>query len=112
MKRATITAGIAACAFALVVGACGSSSKSTSAGSATTSGGAPAASSSPTTVKIMVGGLDKQIYLPFRLAEQLSFSKQQGLNLQLLDEPAGVDATTNLRVTGCVQFGHLLAGAS
>jgi NitT/TauT family transport system substrate-binding protein len=89
MKRATITAGIAACTLALVLGACGSSSKS-----ATATGGASSASSASTTVKIMVGGLDKQIYLPFRLAEQLGFSKQQGLNLQLLDEPAGVDATT------------------
>jgi NitT/TauT family transport system substrate-binding protein len=84
MKRATIIAGIAASAFALVLGACGSSSKS-----ATTASG-----STPTNVKIMVGGLDKQIYLPFKLAEQLGFSKQQGLNITLLDEPAGVDATT------------------
>jgi NitT/TauT family transport system substrate-binding protein len=88
MKRATVTAGITASAFALIVGACGSSAKPSTAASS------PAAASSPVTVKIMVGGLDKQIYLPFRLAEQLGFSKQQGLNLQLLDEPAGVDATT------------------
>ena len=91
MKRATLTAGIAASALALVLGACGSSSKTTSSGA---SGSGTTAASGPITVKIMVGGLDKQIYLPFRLAEQLGFSKQQGLNLQLLDEPAGVDATT------------------
>jgi NitT/TauT family transport system substrate-binding protein len=83
VKRA-ITTGIAASALALVLGACGSSNKSANS----------SAGSSPTSVKIMVGGLDKQIYLPFRLAEQLGFSKQQGLNIQLLDEPAGVDATT------------------
>jgi NitT/TauT family transport system substrate-binding protein len=91
MKRATVTAGITASALALVLGACGSSSKPAATA---TGGSASTAASSPITVKIMVGGLDKQIYLPFRLAEQLGFSKQQGLNLQLLDEPAGVDATT------------------
>jgi NitT/TauT family transport system substrate-binding protein len=47
-------------------------------------------------VAIMVGGLNKQIYLPFRLAEQLGFYKKQGLTVTLSDEPAGVDATTNM----------------
>ena len=41
-------------------------------------------------VKIMVGGLDKQIYLPAMLAQQLGYYAQQGLNVQLSDEPAGV----------------------
>ncbi len=47
-------------------------------------------------VSIMVGGLNKQIYLPFMLAQQLGYYKQQGLDVTLSDEPAGVDATTNM----------------
>jgi NitT/TauT family transport system substrate-binding protein len=92
VKRASVTAGITASALALVLGACGSSSKKATSSAAGGSG--TTATAAPITVKIMVGGLDKQIYLTFKLAEQLGFSKQQGLNLQLLDEPAGVDATT------------------
>jgi NitT/TauT family transport system substrate-binding protein len=47
-------------------------------------------------VSIMVGGLNKQIYLPFKLAEQLGYYKAEGLDVTLSDEPAGVDATTNM----------------
>ena len=52
--------------------------------------------SSGTKVSIMVGGLNKQIYLPFTLAQRLGYYKEQGLNIALTDEPAGVDATTNM----------------
>jgi NitT/TauT family transport system substrate-binding protein len=44
----------------------------------------------------MVGGLNKQIYLPFMLAQRLGYYQDQGLNIALTDEPAGVDATTNM----------------
>ncbi|HEY8719894.1 ABC transporter substrate-binding protein [Pengzhenrongella sp.] len=47
-------------------------------------------------VSIMVGGLSKQIYLPFALADRLGYYKEQGLNVALSDEPAGIDATTNM----------------
>jgi sulfonate transport system substrate-binding protein len=49
-------------------------------------------------VSIMVGGLNKQIYLPFMLAQRLGYYKQQGMNVTLRDEGAGagVDATTNM----------------
>jgi NitT/TauT family transport system substrate-binding protein len=52
--------------------------------------------SSGAKVSIMVGGLNKQIYLPFMLAQQLGYYQEQGLNISLRDEPAGVDATTNM----------------
>nr|WP_275404212.1 ABC transporter substrate-binding protein [Pseudonocardia acidicola] len=42
----------------------------------------------------MVGGLDKQIYLPFMLAEKLGYYKDAGLDVTLSDEPAGVNAET------------------
>jgi NitT/TauT family transport system substrate-binding protein len=51
---------------------------------------------SGTKVRIMVGGLNKQIYLPFELADRLGYYKDEGLNISLSDEPAGVDATTNM----------------
>ncbi|PHQ48328.1 nitrate ABC transporter substrate-binding protein [Streptomyces cinnamoneus] len=54
------------------------------------------------TVKIMVGGLDKVIYLPAVLTQQLGYFKDEGVNVRLLSEPAGVQATTSL-VAGDVQ---------
>ncbi|WP_275557896.1 ABC transporter substrate-binding protein [Streptomyces sp. 5-6(2022)] len=53
-------------------------------------------------VKIMVGGLDKVIYLPAMLTQRLGYFKAEGLKVQLLTEPAGVQATTSL-VAGDVQ---------
>ncbi|WP_212912023.1 ABC transporter substrate-binding protein [Streptomyces sp. TS71-3] len=53
-------------------------------------------------VKIMVGGIDKVIYLPAMLAQRLGYFKDEGLNIELLTEPAGIDATTSL-IAGNVQ---------
>ncbi|MFF0225061.1 ABC transporter substrate-binding protein [Streptomyces sp. NPDC004629] len=53
-------------------------------------------------VKIMVGGLDKVIYLPAMLTQRLGYFDAEGLNVQLLSEPAGVQAETAL-VAGQVQ---------
>ncbi|MFD7920987.1 ABC transporter substrate-binding protein [Streptomyces sp. NPDC059740] len=53
-------------------------------------------------VKIMVGGIDKVIYLPAMLAQRLGYFRDAGLDVELLTEPAGVDATTSL-VAGNVQ---------
>ncbi|MBI0298311.1 ABC transporter substrate-binding protein [Streptomyces sp. PRKS01-29] len=53
-------------------------------------------------VKIMVGGLDKVIYMPAMLAQRLGYFTAEGLKVQLLTEPAGVQATTSL-VAGDVQ---------
>ncbi len=85
--RLLAAAGIAA---ALVATGCSSNASHTSSG--TTNVG----TDSGTKVSIMVGGLNKQIYLPFMLAQQLGYYKDQGLNIALSDEPAGVDATTNM----------------
>ncbi|HLL80897.1 MAG TPA: ABC transporter substrate-binding protein, partial [Ktedonobacteraceae bacterium] len=48
--------------------------------------------SQPVSLKIMVGGLDKQIYLPNMLAQQLGYFTQEGLNVTLLDEASGQSA--------------------
>lgn len=81
-----VLAGAAAAALALGATACGSSSHASHSSSG---GGAD-------TVRIMVGGLDKQIYLPFMLAQRLGYYKAEGLNVVLSDEPAGVDAENQM----------------
>ncbi|MEU8707017.1 ABC transporter substrate-binding protein [Streptomyces sp. NPDC048565] len=53
-------------------------------------------------LKIMVGGLDKVIYMPAMLTQKLGYFEAEGLDVQLLTEPAGVQATTSL-VSGDVQ---------
>jgi NitT/TauT family transport system substrate-binding protein len=53
-------------------------------------------------VKIMVGGLDKVIYLPAMLAQRLGYFDAEGLDVEMLSEPAGVQAETAL-VSGQVQ---------
>jgi NitT/TauT family transport system substrate-binding protein len=50
----------------------------------------------------MVGGMSKQIYLPYMLAKQLGYYAKAGVNVNLIDEPAGGDATTNM-LAGQVQ---------
>ncbi|TBO59629.1 transporter substrate-binding domain-containing protein [Streptomyces kasugaensis] len=83
-----ISAAVAAAALALTgLTACGGSSSDAAADGK---------------VKIMVGGLDKVIYLPARLTQQLGYFKAEGLDVTLLTEPAGVQATTSL-LSGDVQ---------
>jgi NitT/TauT family transport system substrate-binding protein len=53
-------------------------------------------------VTIMVGGYEKIIYLPAKLAERLGYFKDEGLDVTLLNESAGVDAENEL-LAGAVQ---------
>lgn len=53
-------------------------------------------------ITIMVGGMEKQIYLPAKLAEQLGYLKETGLEIELLSEPAGVNAETEM-LSGAAQ---------
>ena len=53
-------------------------------------------------ISIMVGGYEKQIYLPAKLAEGLGYFKDEGLDVELLNEPAGVDAENEM-LAGAVQ---------
>ena len=97
--------------FALAMAACtaiglGVSACANDAAPSNPNGG-PAATGATTTVKIMVGGLNKQIYLPAMLTKQLGYFTEQGLDVQLSDEPAGVDAENNMlagAVDGVVGF--------
>lgn len=43
-------------------------------------------------ITIMVSSIEKQIYLPAKLAEQLGYLKETGLDIVLLSEPAGSSA--------------------
>lgn len=84
-----ITAAVIAAALAMT----GCSSKASSGGAAAAT--QKAAAGSPT-VTIMVGGLSKQIYLPFMLAQDLGYYAKAGINVKLENEPAGGDATQNM----------------
>ncbi|GAA2500067.1 ABC transporter substrate-binding protein [Winogradskya humida] len=53
-------------------------------------------------IRIMVGGIDKVIYLPAKLTEQLGYFKAEGLQVQLLTEPSGATAE-NVLIAGDVQ---------
>ncbi|MCU1667757.1 MAG: transporter substrate-binding protein [Blastococcus sp.] len=82
--------GAATAVLALAVAGCANNATSGSGSSQ------QAGASGGDKVSIMVGGLNKQIYLPFMLAQQLGYYAKEGLNISLSDEPAGVDATTNM----------------
>jgi NitT/TauT family transport system substrate-binding protein len=49
-----------------------------------------------TPIKIMVGGIDKQIFLPAKLAAQLGFFKEQGLDVELFNSTSGSLSATAL----------------
>ncbi|MEO5807642.1 ABC transporter substrate-binding protein [Devosia sp.] len=53
-------------------------------------------------ITIMVGGVEKQIYLPAMLAQQLGYFKDEGITVDILSEPSGVDATDEM-LAGVVQ---------
>jgi NitT/TauT family transport system substrate-binding protein len=53
-------------------------------------------------VTIMVGGYEKQIYLPAKLTEALGYFKDEGLDVELLNEASGVDAENEM-LAGAVQ---------
>ena len=67
----------------LLLSACGSSGPTTT--TTTTNG----TTTTVTQLKIMVGGLSKQIYLPNELTQQLGYFKQEGLAVTLIDEASG-----------------------
>lgn len=88
---------LAAIAAITVAGLAGCADKASGSSSAAASVDANAP-----TVTIMVGGLSKQIYLPFMLAKNLGYYDKIGVNVNLVDEPAGGDATQNM-LAGQVQ---------
>lgn len=53
-------------------------------------------------VTIIVGGYEKQIYLPAKLAQNLGYFTAEGLDVELLNEGSGVDAENEM-LAGAVQ---------
>jgi len=53
-------------------------------------------------VTIVVAGMEKQIYLPVKLAEQLGYLKETGLDIKLLNVSSGVYAETEM-LSGAAQ---------
>ena len=98
LKIAAAAASTAALAAALA--ACGSSASSSSV----TGSNAAAAASGVPTVTLMVGGIDKQIYLPYQLAQNLGFYKKYGVNVQLSTEQAGGVGAETAMVSGQVDM--------
>lgn len=62
----------------------------------------PLASFAADKVVMAVGGMEKQIYLPAKLTEQLGFFKEEGLEVEMINTRAGVEAENEL-IAGEVQ---------
>ncbi len=77
----------------LILSACGSNSTGTTS-----------SSNGPIPLKIMVGGLSKQIYLPNMLTQRLGYFSQEGLNVTLIDEASG-QSSENEVLAGQVEAG-------
>jgi NitT/TauT family transport system substrate-binding protein len=93
LKRAITLAAIGAVALGSTA-ACSSSSKSS---------GGNAGGSTPT-VRMMVGGIDKQIYLPYELAQKLGFYKKYGVNMKLSTETNGGVGAEDAMASGQVDM--------
>ncbi len=87
----------AATASTLAIAACSSSSSSSSGSTTAQSSGLP-------TVTMMVGGIDKQIYLPYQLAQDLGFYKKYGVNMVLSTEQAGGVGAEDAMASGQVDM--------
>jgi NitT/TauT family transport system substrate-binding protein len=79
VRRMVILTAAGALALTTGLTACGS----------TTSGSTGTSTADLPTVKLMVGGIDKQIYLPYQLAQSLGFYQKYGVNMELSTEQAG-----------------------
>jgi NitT/TauT family transport system substrate-binding protein len=100
-RKLRFAALAAASAAALSLAACSSSSSS----SAPAGGGASSsAAASMPTVTMMVGGIDKQIYLPYELAQQLGFYHKYGVNMELSTETSGGVGAEDAMASGQVDM--------
>jgi len=95
---------LGAAALAAALAACGSSSNN--GGSVSNAANTISDPKLPT-VTLMVGGIDKQIYLPYQLAQNLGFYKKYGVNVQLSTEQNGGVGAETAMASGQVD----LAGA-
>ena len=94
-------AALGALALAATVAACGSSSKSASGTNGASQGSSTA---NYPTVTLMVGGIDKQIYLEYQLAQDLGFFKKYGVNMVLSTEQSGGVGAEDAMASGQVDM--------
>jgi NitT/TauT family transport system substrate-binding protein len=74
-----------------------------SSASAGSSGSSGSAKGTPT-VTLMVGGIDKQIYLPYKLADDLGFYKKYGVHVVLSTEQDGGVGAEDAMASGQVNM--------
>ncbi|SRR5579884_3036998 len=98
MFKRTLSLSIAGALALGAATACGSSSNGGGSQSAGSGGG------SMPTVTLMVGGIDKQIYLPYELAQQLGYYKKYGVNMQLSTEVDGGVGAEDAMASGQVDM--------
>ena len=107
-RRVVTIAAIGAVALGSAAACSSSKAKSTSSGSSASTGSSASAGSgsgsSVPTVKLMVGGIDKQIYLPYQLAQNLGFYKKYGVNVQLSTEVNGGVGAEDAMASGQVDM--------
>ena len=104
MKKTLVLAASGALALTALT-ACSSSKSSGSSGSGTPA--AAGGSGTPKDVKhvsLMVGGIDKQIYLPYKLADQLGFYKKYGVDVTLSTEQDGGVGAEDAMISGQVDM--------
>ena len=99
----------AAVVSALALSACANDAASTgasggSSSSAAGSGSSASASTGLPTVTLMVGGIDKQIYLPYQLAQGLGYYHKYGVNVVLSTEQAGGVGAEDAMASGQVNM--------
>jgi NitT/TauT family transport system substrate-binding protein len=76
----------------------------TACGSSSSSSGSSSGGGSLPKVTMMVGGIDKQIYLPYELAQQLGFYKKYGVDMQLSTETNGGVGAEDAMASGQVDM--------
>jgi NitT/TauT family transport system substrate-binding protein len=103
MVKRTLIASLTGVLALGAVTACGGG---TSTGAGSSASGSSSSTPMPT-VKLMVGGIDKQIYLPYELADRLGFYKKYGVNMELSNEVSGGVGAEDAVASGQVD----LAGA-
>jgi NitT/TauT family transport system substrate-binding protein len=96
--RSIVAVAAVGAALSLTLAGCsGGSSSSNDSGSNSSSAGLP-------TVKMMVGGIDKQIYLPYQLAQSLGYYKKYGVNVELSTEQNGGVGAEEAMASGTVDM--------
>jgi NitT/TauT family transport system substrate-binding protein len=101
MSTRVLIATLSSLALAVGLAACGGSSSNSGVAAA---GVGPASSPNLPTVSMMVGGIDKQIYLPYQLAQDLGLYKKYGVNVKLSTEQSGGVGAETAMVSGQVDM--------